>query len=101
MSFHLWERIYAFLSFCINAYIWVIVIRALISWFNPNPYNPIIHFLLRITEPVLQRIRRLIPFSVMGGLDFAPLLLILLLWLLDAGLLRLCNALIPYVVKIG
>ena len=98
MSFATWENIYKFLSFCINAYTWVIVIRALISWFNPNPYNPIIHFLLRITEPVLQKIRRIIPFSVMGGLDFAPLILILLLWGLDAGLVRFFNALIPYVV---
>ncbi len=40
---------------------WLILIRALLSWVNPDPFNPIVQFLMRITEPVLEPIRRLLP----------------------------------------
>jgi len=40
---------------------WLILIRALLSWVNPDPYNPIVQFLMRTTEPVLEPIRRLLP----------------------------------------
>jgi len=83
MALFTWMRIYNFISFCITVYTWIIIIRALISWFNPNPYNPIIQFLSRITEPVLRKIQRLIPFSIIAGLDLAPLFLIFFLWGLD------------------
>ena len=40
---------------------WLILIRALISWVNPDPFNPIVQFLVRVTEPVLEPVRRLLP----------------------------------------
>src|SRR3984885_16330859 len=40
---------------------WLILIRALISWVNPDPLNPIVQFLMRTTEPVLEPVRRLLP----------------------------------------
>ena len=40
---------------------WLVLIRALISWVNPDPYNPIVQFLMRVTEPVLEPVRRLLP----------------------------------------
>ena len=46
-------------------YMWVIVIRALISWVNPDPWNPIVQFFDRVTEPVLSQIRRRLPIEVM------------------------------------
>lgn len=58
-------------------YMWVIIIRALISWVNPDPWNPIVQFLYRVTEPVLQPIRRLIPISF--GLDISPVIAILII----------------------
>jgi YggT family protein len=63
------------LNFALSAYIWVVIGRAVISWVNADPYNPIVQFLVRATEPLLVRIRRFLP--VMGGLDLSPMILIL------------------------
>ncbi len=64
----------------INIYMWIIIIRVLISWINPDPYNPIVQFLRGITDPALDAMRRIMPrFLWSTGLDFTPLLLILLL----------------------
>jgi YggT family protein len=59
-------------------YMWIIIIRALISWVSPNPYNPIVQFLYRATEPVLWRVRRIIPIGGFG-IDFSPLIVILVI----------------------
>jgi len=50
---------------------WIIIIRALISWVNPDPYNSIVQFLYRVTEPILMPIRRILP--AMGGFDLSPI----------------------------
>lgn len=65
-------------DFALSAYMWVIIGRAIISWVNADPYNPIVRFLYEITEPVLSRIRRVVPVFG-GGLDLSPMLLILAL----------------------
>jgi YggT family protein len=57
-------------------YFYIVIARALISWVNPDPYNPIVRFLHSVTDPVLYRIRRAIPFS-MGGIDFSPIILLI------------------------
>ncbi len=62
------------LDIILGFYIWVIIIRALISWVNPDPYNPVVRFLYRVTEPVLYRIRRVVP--IMGGMDLSPVIAI-------------------------
>ncbi|MEA3465454.1 MAG: YggT family protein [Thermodesulfobacteriota bacterium] len=59
-------------------YIFILVARALISWVNPDPYNPIVRFLHSATDPVLTRMQRLIPLQF-GGMDFSPLVLLLAL----------------------
>jgi YggT family protein len=64
-------------------YMWVIIIRALISWVNPDPWNPIVRFLYQVTEPVLRPIRRLLP-NV--AIDFSPLIVILGIYFLQAFL---------------
>jgi YggT family protein len=66
----------------INVYIWVIIARALISWVNPDPYNPIVRFLYRVTEPVLRMVRRRMP-MLAGGLDLSPMIVILILYFID------------------
>jgi len=66
------------LSIVLTLYMWVIIIRAIISWVNPDPFNPIVRILYQITEPVLWRIRRLIPLNF-GGIDFSPMILILVI----------------------
>lgn len=55
------------------AYMWIVVARALVSWVNPDPYNPIVRFLYGATEPVLYRIRRALPVYA-GGIDISPLI---------------------------
>jgi YggT family protein len=62
------------------AYMWVLIIRALISWVNPDPWNPIVQFLYRITEPVLRPIRQRLP---MTGIDFSPIIVILAIMFLQ------------------
>jgi YggT family protein len=63
----------------IEIYAYIVVARAILSWVNPDPYNPIVRFLYNATEPVLQRLRRLLPLRV-GGLDFTPMVLIFVLF---------------------
>ena len=64
----------------LNVYMWVVIVAVLISWINPDPYNPIVQFLRAVTEPALARVRRLVPNVLWStGLDFTPLILIVLL----------------------
>jgi len=67
-----------FINLIISIYIWVVIIAALITWVQPNPYNPIVRFLWNVTEPVYRWIRRYIP-TTFGGFDIAPIILILAL----------------------
>jgi YggT family protein len=65
----------------LDIYTWVVIIRALISWVSPDPYNPIVQILARLTEPLQRPLRRLVPPHKLGGLDLSPLLLILVIQL--------------------
>ena len=65
------------LSGVISLYSYVIFARVLISWFNPNPYNPIVDAIYRLTEPVLTPIRRILP--PLGGFDLSPLVVFFIL----------------------
>ena len=60
------------LDYILVIYMWIIVARAVLSWVNPDPYNPIVRFLHNVTEPVLGPIRSRISF-VLGGLDISPI----------------------------
>jgi len=70
----------------LSIYMWLIIIRALISWVNPDPYNPIVRFLVSATEPVLYPIRRRLP--LFGGIDFSPIVAILLIIFLQTFLVQ-------------
>ncbi len=67
------------------AYMWIVVIRALISWVNPDPWNPIVRFLVQVTEPVLRPIRRRLP---MTAIDVSPIIVILAIMILQRFLVR-------------
>jgi len=69
------EALAAVLTLLLNAYMWILVARALISWVNPDPYNPIVRFLYAATEPVLYRLRRILPLYA-GGIDFSPIVVL-------------------------
>ena len=62
----------------LTVYMWMVIARAVVSWVNPDPYNPIIVFLRRSTDPVLLPIQRKFPFREMG-IDFSPFIAILVL----------------------
>jgi YggT family protein len=70
------------LHYVIWLYIIIVTARAVISWVSPDPYNPIVQFLYRATEPVLEPVRRKLPGGGFG-LDFSPLIVILALYFLD------------------
>jgi YggT family protein len=59
----------------LSLYMYIIIARAVISWVNPDPYNPIVRLLNSVTEPVLYRIRRRLP--LFGGIDFSPIIVIM------------------------
>lgn len=75
------------IDFVLTAYMWIIIGRAVVSWVNADPYNPIVRFLYEATEPLLGRIRRFLPMS-MGGIDFSPMVLIM-------GIMFLQSFLVP------
>jgi YggT family protein len=66
------------IDIALTVYMWLVIARALLSWVNPDPYNPIVRFLYTTTEPVLQALRRRLPLFF-GGVDFSPLLVILVI----------------------
>ena len=63
----------------LNIYIWIVIAAAVVSWITPNPYNPIVQLLRRLTEPVMAPIRQLLPPWKTFGLDFSPMIVILLI----------------------
>jgi YggT family protein len=66
----------------LGIYWWIVVASAVLSWVNPDPYNPIVRFLRSATEPVMYRIRRVVPL-IFGGIDFTPLVVLLLIQFLQ------------------
>ena len=75
------------LHWLLNGYLWVVVIASLLSWVNPDPYNPVVRTLRSLTEPVLSRVRRRLPLYA-GGVDFSPMAVIAAIWFLDLFVVR-------------
>ncbi len=71
----------------LHLYLWLVLIRAVLSWVNPDPYNPIVRFLNRSTDPLLHLIRRRLP-VVFGGLDLSPMVAVLAIYFLQIFLVR-------------
>ena len=69
----------------LSFFYWIILIRALISWVNPDPYNTIVRFLYRMTEPILTPIRRMLPQT---GVDVSPIIAFLLIIFLKGFLVQ-------------
>ena len=80
------------LKIILELYMWIMIIRSLLSWVNPDPYNPIVQLLNSITEPVLYRVRQLMPMSG-TGIDFSPMIVILLIIFLQSFLVNSIGAL--------
>ncbi|MFB3918692.1 hypothetical protein BU251_00270 [Candidatus Velamenicoccus archaeovorus] len=76
------------LDMALTAYYWIIIVRALISWVSPDPFNPIVQFLQTVTEPVLAPIRRILPPMFRFGIDISPVIAIFLVIFLKSFLVR-------------
>lgn len=90
---NLFISIATIIDYVLEAYKWVVIIAALISWVNPDPYNPIVRFLHAVTEPAFRPIRRLIGYRL-GPIDISPVVVILVIIFLQSFLVRT-------VIKIG
>jgi YggT family protein len=73
------EALARVLDIAINVFIWLIVIRAVISWVNADPFNPIVQFLQKSTDPLLMPIRKIIPFTQKLAIDVSPIIAVLIL----------------------
>lgn len=73
----LWYNLINAVSWLMGLYSLVVLAACVISWVNPDPYNPIVRTLRTLTEPVFVRIRKLLPFTYINGIDFSPLVLLL------------------------
>ncbi|MFP4167990.1 MAG: YggT family protein [Desulfonatronovibrionaceae bacterium] len=71
------QAIASVLNTVLTLYFWIVIISALLTWVNPDPYNPIVRILRNLTEPVFYRVRRWIPFTNMGGIDLSPIVVLL------------------------
>ena len=70
----------------LELYTWILIIRALLSWVSPDPRNPLVQILVRLTEPVQGPLRKLAPPHKLGGLDISPMLAILLIQFIKNGI---------------
>jgi YggT family protein len=68
----------------LNIYFWIVIVSAVLSWVKPDPYNPIVRALRLLTEPVFYRVRKWLPFTYMGGLDFSPVVVLLAIELVNS-----------------
>jgi len=62
----------------LGLFTWLIVIRAILSWVNPDPYNPVVRIIYNVTDPILDLVRRRLPIAY-GGIDFSPILVLLVI----------------------
>ena len=76
------------LNILLTIFYWLILIRALISWVNPDPHNPIVQFLNNVTEPVLHPIRKMLPFRFKLAIDISPLIAFFLIMFLRYFLVK-------------
>ena len=73
----LFSAIYYVVDRLLALYFWIVTAAVVMSWVNPDPYNPIVRGIRSLTEPVFYRIRKLLPFTYVSGIDFSPFLVVL------------------------
>ena len=76
-------EIYGLIRSIATLYIWIIIIASFLSFVRPDPHNPVVQILSRLTEPVFAFIRKKLPFVVMSGIDLSPLVIIFGLQFID------------------
>jgi len=71
----------------LTLYMWIVIISALISWVNPDPYNPVVRFLRAVTEPAFRPVRRIIGYRL-GIIDISPIVIILAITFIKSFLVQ-------------
>jgi YggT family protein len=79
---NLFEAVAVVLNFALTVYMWIIIAGAVLSWVNPDPYNPIVRFINTSTEPVLYQIRKRLPVNF-GGIDISPVVVLMAIMFLQ------------------
>jgi len=79
-------KLMSFVSWLLSIYIWIVIIRAVLSWVRPDPYNPIVRFISGLVDPVTYHISKIIPTRV-GMVDLSPLILIVIIQLIQSYLI--------------
>ena len=82
----LFIKLLSLVSWLLSLYIWVVIIRAILSWVRPDPYNPIVRVISGLVDPVTYRISKIIPTRV-GMVDLSPLILIVIIQLVQSYLI--------------
>ncbi|MHB1646371.1 MAG: YggT family protein [Candidatus Acididesulfobacter diazotrophicus] len=91
--------IFNIINIILTVYMWIIIIKALVSWVNPDPYNPIIRFLDDVTEPVLRKVRAVIPIGNIG-IDLSPIIVIFAIYILQMLFAYLENDIVSYLINL-
>lgn len=76
------------LSMLLEIYMWVVIIRAVLSWVQPDPYNPIVRFIYNLVDPVTYRLSRFLPTRI-GMIDLSPIILIVAIYLMKLVVVRI------------
>ena len=79
---NLLDAVAVIIHYVLQIYMWLIIVRALLSWVIPDPYNPIVSFLYQLTEPVLSQVRRYLPFRGLA-IDLPPIVVFIIIIFLD------------------
>ncbi len=82
-------------------YFYILLAAAVLSWVNPDPNNAIVRFLRAVTDPLLYRVRRALPFVYAGGIDFSPLLVMLVIQFLRMFVVRSLHDLAAQIAGVG
>ena len=81
-------KLLSLVSWLLSLYIWIVIVRAVLSWVRPDPYNPIVRFINGLVDPVTYQISKIIPTRV-GMVDLSPLILIVIIQLIQSYLIPL------------
>ena len=79
----------------LTIFYWLILVRALVSWVNPDPFNPVVQFLYKTTEPVLAPIRRILPLNFRFGIDISPIIAFLAIIFLKSFVVSTLVGMVP------
>ncbi len=72
----------------LGIYSWIVIISVLLSWVNPDPYNPVVKILRNLTQPVFGYVRRYLPFAVIGAIDLSPIIVLFAIQFLKYAIVR-------------